>query len=516
MINKVLPQSCLPDGIEFLAQNQIDSFQINYPGCTEIEADVWIRGDDITNLDALHVLTSIGGYLTISSAPNLTSLSGLNQLNSIGHNFQLNKCHSVIDFTGLEDLTTVVGDIIIWGNDSLVDLTGLDNLDFGLINNIMIYNNPRLNNCNIIPICEYLSNPNGEIIIHHNDTACKNPLAIADNCNITLDCLPYGRYMFFSQPEIDSFPLNYPDCYDLGGRVDIRGYDGEITNFNGLNQILSIAESLGINLVHAEDLSGLEHLSSIGSYLNIQGNSYLKSLAGLNSLTTIGGAVIRSNDSLKNLYGLNNLKVSTGALWIIDNPLLTSLDYLDSLSSVNDGVMIEDNEELLSLDGLHNLLEINDYLHIENNKSLTSLSGIDNIDPELINELLIKYNPLLSACEVKSVCEYLLNQYGYSNIMNNTSGCNTEAEVLSECTVIIPVKPIAEKVMLYPNPADNEIYFSSHKKIEKIIIYNAVGKKVFEENYVIDKINISNLPSGLYSIEIIENGRYIRGTVIIK
>jgi hypothetical protein len=33
-------QSCLPDGITFNWQADIDYFQTNYPGCTQIEGDV--------------------------------------------------------------------------------------------------------------------------------------------------------------------------------------------------------------------------------------------------------------------------------------------------------------------------------------------------------------------------------------------------------------------------------------------------------------------------------------------
>jgi hypothetical protein len=37
-------QGCLPEGITFTTQEQIDNFQANYPGCTEIEGDVNING----------------------------------------------------------------------------------------------------------------------------------------------------------------------------------------------------------------------------------------------------------------------------------------------------------------------------------------------------------------------------------------------------------------------------------------------------------------------------------------
>ena len=57
------PIYCLPEGITFSTQEEIDNFQINYPYCTEIEGDVIIEGDEITNLDGLSVLNSISGFL---------------------------------------------------------------------------------------------------------------------------------------------------------------------------------------------------------------------------------------------------------------------------------------------------------------------------------------------------------------------------------------------------------------------------------------------------------------------
>ncbi len=63
----VLSQSCLPDGITFSTQAEIDSFQNNYPNCTEVDGDITIGeyGSDITNLNGLNVLTAIGGNLKI-------------------------------------------------------------------------------------------------------------------------------------------------------------------------------------------------------------------------------------------------------------------------------------------------------------------------------------------------------------------------------------------------------------------------------------------------------------------
>ena len=80
-------QSCLPEGITFTTQEHIDSFQVNYPGCNAIEGDVQITYN-ITNLNGLSVLTSIGGDLAIYYN-GLTNLTGLEGLTSIGGGLEI-------------------------------------------------------------------------------------------------------------------------------------------------------------------------------------------------------------------------------------------------------------------------------------------------------------------------------------------------------------------------------------------------------------------------------------------
>jgi hypothetical protein len=74
--NIVYTQPCLPEGITFSTQEQIDNFQTNYLGCTEIEGYVAIHGNDITSLNGLNVVISIGGILHVQDNYVLTSLSG--------------------------------------------------------------------------------------------------------------------------------------------------------------------------------------------------------------------------------------------------------------------------------------------------------------------------------------------------------------------------------------------------------------------------------------------------------
>lgn len=122
-------QSCLPDGIIFSTQAEIDSFQINYPGCTEIEGTVIISGVDIYNLNGLSILTSIGEYFEIIDNNSLTSLTGLENLASL-RDLWIQRNDRLGNLTGLENVVSITRDVWIYGNDSLINLTGLENVNF--------------------------------------------------------------------------------------------------------------------------------------------------------------------------------------------------------------------------------------------------------------------------------------------------------------------------------------------------------------------------------------------------
>jgi len=124
-------QPC-PDSLYITTQAQIDSFQINYPGCTEIEGDVdigeWIAGTDISNLDGLIGLTSIGGSLKIHLNNLLTNLSGLDNVTSIGGNLEIMSNGNLTSLTGLDNLTSIGGGLEIWYCDALSNLMELNNV----------------------------------------------------------------------------------------------------------------------------------------------------------------------------------------------------------------------------------------------------------------------------------------------------------------------------------------------------------------------------------------------------
>jgi hypothetical protein len=198
-------QSCLPEGITFITQTEIDSFLVNYPGCVVIEGNVLIKGgNSIVDLSGLSGLTSVGGNLAISYSYLLTSLSGLNNLTSIG------------------------GDLNIFGNDLLTSLTGLDGINAGSIVNLRIVGNDALSTCAIRSICDYLASPNGTIEIHTNAASCNSPEEVDSVCVYLLYRETYFEpaVVIFPNPASTTITISTPTTPDKNSFLTIFSIDG--------------------------------------------------------------------------------------------------------------------------------------------------------------------------------------------------------------------------------------------------------------------------------------------------
>ena len=182
-------QSCLPDGIIFTTQMQIDSFQINYPNCSMVEGDIEISGDDITNLDSLVVLTVIDGDLFVGYTTMLASLSGLNNVTSIGQTIRIYMNSALTSLSGLDNIVTIGQNLRITNNDVLANINALSSLT-SVGENLRIYMNSELtslsglenlttvgdnlritNNSAITSLSALfqLTSINGELVIENND-----------------------------------------------------------------------------------------------------------------------------------------------------------------------------------------------------------------------------------------------------------------------------------------------------------------------------------------------------------
>ena len=187
-----LSQSCLPDGIIFTTQAQIDSFQINYPNCTIVEGDIEIGGDDITNLSGLNVLTAIDGTLMIGENNTMTSLTGLDNVTTIGGTLRIYLNPVLTSISGLDNVTSIGGNLRITSNDVLTSLSGLDNVT-SVGENLRIYMNPALVDLtglgNLISVGDNLRITNNDVLASlgnlMNLSSIGGELGIADNDVLT-------------------------------------------------------------------------------------------------------------------------------------------------------------------------------------------------------------------------------------------------------------------------------------------------------------------------------------------
>ncbi len=466
----VVSQPCLPDGITFTTQSQIDSFPNNYPNCTEIEGSLIVKGNwsDIVSLDSLSSVVSIGGSLEITWNEDLTDLSGLDNITIIGGSLNISDNEYLTSLSALQNLVSIGGDLIVEYNSALTTLSGLENINSESINNLIIYFNYSLSNCQAVNLCDYLSNPNGFVRILSNGSGCFDAPEMADSCGIILPCLPYGEYRLYWQHQVDSFATDYPECNDLNGVVEIGQW--------------------------VSDLSGLSNIQSIN-----------------------GGLQIRYCHILPGLQGLENLEHIEDSLLIFDNEYILDLNGLNGLNSVNGGVKIANNDAITSLIGLDSLHTIGGNLEIEENHYLSTLDGIDNIEPGTIENLTIVDNWFLTKCNVHSICDYLVSPNGTVEIADNKPGCNSQEEVEEACTVGITEQLSATQLSIYPNPTSSAITISAEQGIiDEVSIYNKLGQRVIHEMKPHNTINISGLPHGLYIVEVVLNGHRVREKLIVQ
>lgn len=246
-------QSCLPEGITFNSQTEIDSFQINYPNCTEIEGNVDIFGDNLHNLYGLDILTSIAGYLWINNCDSLVNLMGLHNLITIGGGLHLAGINGIEYLTGLEKLGTINGMFEIVFLDSIINLSGLDSLSY-VGGDVHIHSNPLLSNLSGI---ENLSSTGGGITIYTNN----NLFSLSGLQNLT----------------------------SIGGHISIYG-NSTLENLNGINNIqASSIESINIseneNLSECDVQSICDYLATPTGSINIENNS-----TGCNSVGEVEAA----------------------------------------------------------------------------------------------------------------------------------------------------------------------------------------------------------------------------------
>ncbi|GAA4882435.1 hypothetical protein GCM10023311_00630 [Flaviramulus aquimarinus] len=329
-----------------------------------------------------------------------------------------------------------------------------------------------------------------------------------------------GGVDFSNQLQIDEFQLNYPNCIEILGNVEINGND--IVNLDGLSTINVINGNLNIfNNNNLNNITGLASLTTIGGNLFFRGNNLISSLAGLNSLNSIGGFLelfensslndisalsqitsinkhifISFNQSLQNFNGLHNI-VSIGHRLEISRNSVLNLEGLESLTTIGGTLYIIDNDELISLEGLENLNSLNN-LEVNFNDNIQSLNGIQNVGS--FNIIEMQYNPNLTFCSTDNICSHL-ESGGSATVTNNSSGCSSITQINTNCdTLSINTFKINE-ITIYPTIVNDKLTFSGIDALTEIRIFDVSGKVTKAFKTLENKIDLSSYKSGIYFIQ---------------
>jgi len=113
-------------GATLQSQAEVDAF--TYTSITGLLVIQENTTGNITNLNGLSKLTSVGGYLEISSNSALTNLNGLSNLSSISGDLYFNSNNSLTNIDGLSNLASVGGLDRLVSNPALTNIDPLSNL----------------------------------------------------------------------------------------------------------------------------------------------------------------------------------------------------------------------------------------------------------------------------------------------------------------------------------------------------------------------------------------------------
>ena len=326
-------QNCIPVAIVFTTQAQVDAFPNDYPGCTIIDGNVGITGNDITNIDSLSQITKINGSLQILNANGLTNLDGFVNITSINGNlkisfnqsiFNIGIFNSIITIGGIEitnnsslfdintfnSLVQIEGDLLIEGNNNLAEFDCFSSLTF--INGDVRLNIPNVNNLNNF---NTLTTINGNITLFGFDSILN-----FTSFNALIDV---GGELNLNFPNVTVFD-GFNALIEIGLDLNMYGFY-EITSFTGFSALLSVNRNLNIyDCIAMPNINTFNSLTIIGSRLYISNNSVLTEINGFQNLGQVGNIFINENSFLSSISGLDHSIIVNNCIRITGNTFLSN------------------------------------------------------------------------------------------------------------------------------------------------------------------------------------------------
>ncbi len=315
-----------------------------------------------------------------------------------------------------------------------------------------------------------------------------------------------------------------------------------LTAIDGLDQLRVAGGEFIIEGNTALQHINLPAIDSVGNNILIRNNESLTSISGFGDLIGAGNILIHGNAQLPQIAAFNALESIDGNLSISNNTALNQLDAFHNLISIGGYLRIAGNANLNTIDGLGQLINLGDYLRIENNPSLTSISdfenleqiggkllisgnpalenlqGLQNIDAATIEELYLVNNTSLSACDVQSICDFLLADDGYAYIISNAAGCEDAEAIKSACVASVDSRDAPMAFTVYPNPATQQFSLRGlSTSPESVQLINWHGQQMMlQENPASNTFDVRGLPKGIYLLRLKIDRAYLHAKIQIQ
>ena len=344
-----------------------------------------------------------------------------------------------------------------------------------------------------------------------------------------------------------------------GSYTWIDGNTYTISNYLATDTLISSGgcdSIVYLNLTIVQNISGIDQITSCGSYTWIDGNTYttsnttasstLTATNGCDSVVTLDLTINAPSSSTDVITSCDNYTWINGTTYIASNNsdfvVLIDQNGCDSIVYI-DLIIVNSNSTIDSVEACNSYTWLNGttYLTSNNNAAVTFLgqNGCDsvvylNLNIYNINSMVTISGDTLVAQANQTKYQWLeCNQGNYSLIngaTQNTYVPNSTGEYAvsikngtcadtSACLFYSGLNIIGNdrSFSVFPNPTRGKLKIYSQSGFNQVHIYNSDGKEIIELRFNEDKseiaLDLDGLQSGLYSMKAI--GKYEVKTVKI-
>jgi len=469
-------QSCAPGMLT--RQGQVDSFNINYPGCTIITGNLTLTRD-VEHLDSLHLITKVRGNLFMNYS-KLVDMKGLTSLDSTGR-------------------------IVIGSNEKLKNLDGINKLRF--------CDDLTISNCYQLTDITGISQVSFKGLIILNCWKLKKIVGFnaAENLSASISIIEN-----FDVDTIDAFH----NVDSISGRLRIEGHH-KLKMLSMGEKLKYIRDDLEITKSPLlPDLPAFPLLDNIRTLKleNLHGLKQISSFPVLNQAR--GDILIRLGDKLMDINGFNTLTYLGRDLVIHQLPELSEISGFRTLTLAGRSASFDQLNKLKNLNSFAALMQT-DSISIRTCQSLKDISGITKLDFSKLNYLGLTGNENLSYCHYFPICVYIQENRGRHNVSSNQAGCDTAIEIKEACRTVGTDEDAALHITLSPNPTDSDFLLTIPDFVHaegKLVMYDLIGHPVHLQSVYKgrNQVDLANLQAGTYlykvsdGIKILKRGKLVR------